>query len=188
LDKDLSPKEDATSPEPGGRRKSSGKRNALVLIGIAFGAAVLIGGGLLFAGGDESLEAPPVETVAECVTDGGYLALSNRTSALIREMGTSLNVASAIGTREAILGALEGLNTKYGPAFSLMAGEWRALDYCGDSKLASYNNALASELSSIGFAFTTLKADDNAALVEAAGNMNKITDISDDLAAYIGQQ
>lgn len=99
-----------------------------------------------------------------------------------------LNVASAIGTREAILGALEGLNTKYGPAFSLMAGEWRALDYCGDSKLASYNNALASELSSLGFAFTTLKADDNAALVEAAGNMNKITDISDDLAAYIGQQ
>lgn len=186
LDRDLSPKEDVSSSEPGGRRESSSRRKALVLAGIALGAAVLFGGGLLFSGSGESTEAPTVETVAECVVDGGYAALANRTTTLIREMGTSLNVASTIGTREALLEALVGLNTVYGPAFSSRAEEWGAIDDCGDQRLASYNEDLASELSSIGIAFTSLQADDTATLVATARNMDNITTITTDLAAYIG--
>lgn len=194
LDKNLSSKEHDSSSEPGGRKKSSSRPKARVLVGIALGAAVLIGGGLLFTGGGESIEAPAVETVAapavetvaECVVDGGYLALASRTSKQIGEMGTSLRVATTIGTREALLRAMEGLNTVHGPAFSSLAREWRAIDDCGDQRLASYNDDLASELSSIGSTFTSLEAEDTAAFGGTTRNLNNITTITTDLAAYIG--
>ena len=197
VNKSVSSKQDSSSSEPDGQKKSSRKRKALVSLGIVFGAAVLIAGGLFFIGGGENGEAtvagggqasevPAAETVVECVVDRGYITLANRTSSLIEEMGSSLNLATAIGTRGALLRALEGLNTVYGPAFSSLAGDWRAIDDCGDQKLASYTNDIASELSAMGFTFTSLGADDTAALARVAGNMGNISVIASDLAAYIG--
>lgn len=167
-------------------QKPSRKRKALLSTGIAFVAVVLVGGGVFFLGGGEGSEIFAVETVADCVVDGGYLALADSTSSLIEEMGSSLSDATAIGTREALLRASDGLNTVYGPAFSSKAEEWRDIDDCGDQKLASFTDDLAFELSVVGNTFTSLEPDDTAALVGVTGNMNNITAISNDLAAYIG--
>jgi len=197
LNKNVSSKYDSSSSELDGQRKSSGKRKALVSLGIVFGAAVLIAGGLFFVGGGKSGEAtvagggqaselPAAETVAECVVDGRYGTLAIRTTSLLREMGSSINVATAIGTREALLSALEGLNTVYGPAFSSLAGDWRAIDDCGDQKLASYTNDLASELSTIGLIFTSLQEEDTDTMIRTQRNMEKITAIAYGLANYIG--
>ena len=186
LSKNLGSNDDSHISESAGQGKSSEKRRTQWLAAIAFGVAIVLGGGIFFLGGDESLEILATETVGECVVDRGYLALADSTSTLIEEMGSSLRDASAIGTREALLRASDGLNTIYGPAFSSKAQDWRAIDDCGDQELASYTDDLAFELSVIGSTFTSLDSDDTAALVGVTENMNNITAISNDLAAYIG--
>lgn len=186
LGKSLGSKDDSRSLESAGQGKSAGKRRTQLLAASAFGVAIVLGGAIFFLGGDESFEIPATETVGECVVDRGYLALADSTSTLIEEMGISLRDASAIGTREALLRASDGLNTIYGPAFSSKAQDWRAIDDCGDQELASYTDDLAFELSVVGSTFTSLDPDDTAALVGVTENMNNITVISNDLAAYIG--
>lgn len=188
LNKAEAPKEVASSIELDGQGKTPNRSRKLVSIGAPiFGAAVLVAGSLFFFGGGEQFsEVLGAETVAGCLAEGSHGALANKTTSLIREMGSSLNVASAIGTREALVRAGEGLNTNYGPAFSGLAQEWKDIDDCGDEKLASYNNDLAFELSSIGLIFTSFDVGDTSALERAAVNMTNIGTITDDLGRYIG--
>jgi|AntAceMinimDraft_12_1070368.scaffolds.fasta_scaffold18469_2 hypothetical protein len=188
LNKVEAPKEVASPVSVDGQGKTPSRSRKLISIGTPiFGAAVLVAGSLFFFGGGGQIrEVLGIETVADCLAEGNHGALANKTTSLIREMGSSLNVASAIGTREALVRAGEGLNTNYGPAFSGIALEWKNTDDCGDEKLASYNNDLASELSSIGLIFTSFDVGDTAALERAAVNMTNITDITDDLARHIG--
>lgn len=165
---------------------ASSKRRAPLAVLLTLGAASLIVASIFLTRGLEEAEEQVEETLAECVVGSDLLTLSERTSAAIKEMGTSLEVATAVGTRDALLGALDGLNSVYGPRFTSLAVDWRAIDSCGDEELVTYTTDLASELESIGQVLTFLNEGDAYELVGVQRNLTEITRITGDLGAYVG--
>lgn len=134
---------------------------------------------------DEPFEPQDPESAAECLQRGDHIDLAGETAEAIVDLGNEAQVAATAGSQSALREASRAFASIHGPEMSRLSRSWEALDSCGDSVVANFQNDISGELETIGDILSGYQFGDTTSLLTVIESMDKTAQLSGDYADYV---